>query len=930
MKKVLLFFFFQILSLIVFSQQFGGHRSHQRWLQIKTDTVQLIFAPGLDSQAQRAAKLVHLLARERPVTLGSRVRSIPIILQHRTVIPNGYVQVGPTRSEWFLQPDLDNFSNGAIGWSDQLALHEYRHVEQFENMKQGLSKFALQLFGEQAFDLAINAAVPNWFFEGDAVWQESALSKQGRGKLPRFINSFPILWSAGKNYSWLKLRNGSYKDWVPNHYELGYLIVNYGYQQFGNKFWEKVIRDAVSYRSLLFPFQASIKKHAGLNYRTFIKQAFQYYRSSSIAKTVAEGEPLFKINKRFVDHRQFPYQVGQDSLVYIRSTNRHRPGFYLFDGEKEHRLRTQDIALDPQFSYRNGKIVYAAFERDPRRGWITYSALRLMDVQSCTQIDLTNKTRYFTPDISATGVVVAVQVKEEGTTSLHWLETPSGKLIRSYQSPQGYFLTDPKFIGEDSVITAARQSDGTMALLLVTKDREEVLTPFLPFSIGFLQYHQGAIYFSVGFSANDNLYQFDISARKLYSLIENGLGKYQVHVAANWVYWSEQQAEGYQLRSMLIDSLKPKEFDLSLVKPLDVQKVAFQQPTDKWTNFSTHSGLYPVQPFKKSTQLINFHSWRPVYEDPLFSMTLFGENALNTLQTEVRYQYNESERTHGLGTSASYGNWFLQVNGGLDFTFNRQFTNRGITRTWDQLDARLGWVLPLTDTRGRYFRQLYLSSHYVLRSDFFKGFDRDTFGIRSIQHFVHGLSGSFQANTAIQHIFPRLGLTYATAFRHSIAAIPGVQFNGQVKIYLPGILQHHHLVTGFYWQERDTLARLAFGNRFPYSRGFVGRYFSRMWRTSLDYHFPIWHSDWGFANLAYLSRIRAALFYDYTRVYSTNKQVSVPQRGAGAEIYFDTKWWNQHPVNFGFRVSKLLDRDQFDGFKGWFMEFIWPVSLMSR
>ena len=239
-------------------------------------------------------------------------------------------------------------------------------------------------------------------------------------------------------------------------------------------------------------------------------------------------------------------------------------------------------------------------------------------------------------------------------------------------------------------------------------------------------------------------------------------------------------------------------------------------------------------------------------------------------------------------------------------------------------------VLPLTDTRGRYFRQLYLSSHYVLRSDFFKGFDRDTFGIRSIQHFVHGLSGSFQANTAMQHIFPRLGLTYATAFRHSIAAIPGVQFNGQFKIYLPGILQHHHLVTGFYWQERDTLARLAFGNRFPYSRGFVGRYFSRMWRTSLDYHFPIWHPDWGFANLAYLSRIRAALFYDYTRVYSTNKQVSVPQRSAGAEIYFDTKWWNQHPVNFGFRVSKLLDRDQFDGFKGWFMEFIWPVSLTSR
>jgi len=930
MIRLLLLFFFQTLSLIIFSQQFGGHRSRQRWLQIKTDTIQLIFSPGLDSQAQRAAKLIHLVARERPNSLGSRVKPIPIILQHRTVISNGYVQVGPTRSEWFLQPDLDNFSNGAIGWSDQLALHEYRHVEQFENMKQGLSKFALRLFGEQAFDVAINAAVPNWFFEGDAVWQESALSKQGRGKLPRFMNSFPMLWSAGKHYSWMKLRNGSYKDWVPNHYELGYLLVNYGYQQFGDQFWEKVIRHAASYGTLLYPFQGAVKKHSGLTYRAFIKGSLQSYQEPSFTKTVAAGAPLFQVNKRFVDHRQFPYVVGQDSLVYIRSTNRHRPGFYLFDGEKEHRLRTQDIALEPQFSYRDGKIVYAAFERDPRRGWITYSALRLFDLRTNTQVDLTHHTRYFSPDISAAGKVVTVQVKEDGTTSLHWLEIPSGKLLRTYRSSAGYFLTDPKFIGEDSVIAMARQTDGTMALLLVAKDKEEVLTPFLPFSIGFPQHYQGSIYFSGGFAANDNLYRFDLSTKKLYCIVDKGLGKYQVQVAGNRIYWSEQQAEGYQLRSILIDSVQPAEIDLSLVSASFPNKVAYQQATEKWTNFSKKSGMYPVQPYPKSTALINFHSWRPTYEDPLFSMTLFGENALNTLQTEIRYQYNESEQTHGLGASASYGNWFLIANGGVDYTFERQFTSRGVTRTWDQLDAQLGWVLPLTDTRGRYFRQLNLSSHYVLRADFFKGFDRDTFGVRSIQHFVHRLNGSFQTTTALQHVFPRLGLTYATAFRHSISANPGFQFNGQVKVYLPGLLQHHHVVAGLYWQERDTLARLTYGNRFPYSRGYLGRYFSRMWRTSIDYHFPIWHPDWGFANLAYLSRIRAALFYDYTRVYSNNKRVHVPQRSVGAEFYFDTKWWNQHPVNFGFRVSRVMDPDQYDRFKGWFMEFIWPVSLTSR
>ena len=103
-----------------------------------------------------------------------------------------------------------------------------------------------------------------------------------------------------------------------------------------------------------------------------------------------------------------------------------------------------------------------------------------------------------------------------------------------------------------------------------------------------------------------------------------------------------------------------------------------------------------------------------------------------------------------------------------------------------------------------------------------------------------------------------------------------------------------------------------------------------MWKTGIDYHLPIWHPDFGVANLAYLQRIRASLFYDYTRVFALNKKNNLPQRSSGVEVYFDTKWWNQHPVTLGFRLSRLLDPDQFDRFKGWYMEFIWPVSLTGR
>ena len=119
------FFLFGVLFLLThpsFGQYFGGHRSKQKWRQLKTDTIQLIYAPGLDSQAQRAAQLIHALAKQRPIILDHKIKTIPILLQHRSVLSNGYVQLGPYRSEWMLQPDLDNFSNGSVGFMGMIAV----------------------------------------------------------------------------------------------------------------------------------------------------------------------------------------------------------------------------------------------------------------------------------------------------------------------------------------------------------------------------------------------------------------------------------------------------------------------------------------------------------------------------------------------------------------------------------------------------------------------------------------------------------------------------------------------------------------------------------------------------------------------------------------------------------------------------------------
>ncbi|RYD92517.1 MAG: hypothetical protein EOP50_12600, partial [Sphingobacteriales bacterium] len=91
------------------------------------------------------------------------------MLHPNTTLANGYVGLAPFRSELYLVPGSNIFEFGNLPWSDQLAIHEYRHVQQYNQFNRGLSHLAGVVLGQEARALANAAAVPDWFFEGDAV-----------------------------------------------------------------------------------------------------------------------------------------------------------------------------------------------------------------------------------------------------------------------------------------------------------------------------------------------------------------------------------------------------------------------------------------------------------------------------------------------------------------------------------------------------------------------------------------------------------------------------------------------------------------------------------------------------------------------------------------------------------------------------------------
>jgi hypothetical protein len=943
MKRLLISCNFLLIPCFLFSQNFGGIPPSVKWKQINTDTARVIFPAGLDSQALRVAAIVHWLAGQKPNAIGSEIHKINIVLQNQTTIANGYVSLAPFRSEYFLTPAFNNFELGSLQWHEELAVHEYRHVQQFNNFRHGLSKAFYYLLGEGGLLVATGAAIPDWFFEGDAVYNETVLTNQGRGRLPLFLNQYKSLWLANKNYSWMKLRNGSLKDFVPTHYPLGYLLVNYGYEKYGPDFWKKVTRDASAFKGLFYPFQRAIKKYAGVDFDTFTRNAFDYYKTNGVGKDEKISSPsqdmepgiknITKPNRKFATNYFYPFRINDDSLLYLKSSYRQINAFYIRDKMGDHRLAIKDISLDEHFSYRNGKIIYAAFVPDARWSWRDYSVIRVIDIFSGRKQQISKKTKYFTPDISGDGSkIVAVQLETSGKSELHILEAKTGKVIQRIKSAEISLFTDPKFIDENSVVTAVRLHDGRMAMALVDIiiGSIERLTPLSYNVVGFPSYYDGMIYFTGSYSGNDDLFALRMKDRKIFQLTSSALGNYFVNASPNKLVFSSYTADGYQLR----------ELDLKQILPNEVNQLGLQESVVHWpvsqTNINTDILLdkvkernFVMNDYKKSSHLFNFHSWRPYYEDPEFTFSLFSDNVLNTFSTELFYRYNQNEKTNGVGFNSVYAGFYPYISGGMDYTFSRPVTINNRPAIIDEWQSHIGLSVPLNFSNGLTYKFFNIGSSYVFNQQKFKGAFKDSIGNSNYSYLSHFISWNQQVQMARQHIYPKFAYNFSVNLRHVISKYRSYQFLSNGALYLPGFLETHsiQLMAGF--QQRDT-NNVLFSNLFANSRGYNDYYFSRMWRLSGNYHFPLLYPDWGFANLVYFLRIRANAFYDFTKVYSKDKSSTRNLRSVGGEIFFDTRWWNQVPVSFGIRLSHLLDDEIGGPTQRNVFEFVLPVSLIPR
>ena len=218
-----LFLFFQNSA---FSQYFSSGQDpfSTKWKILNTESFKIIFHESFEKQALFVANTLEFTKHKTASSLNVKADRTILILHNQLVTSNAFASLAPKRMEFFTCPPQDIYSQS---WLEQLSLHEYRHINQFKKVNQGFTKILSYILGQQGNIAITGLFVPMWFIEGDAVCTETALSRSGRGRVPKF--SMPLrtqILDKGK-YSYTKATLGSFRDFIPDYYVRKHRITNF-------------------------------------------------------------------------------------------------------------------------------------------------------------------------------------------------------------------------------------------------------------------------------------------------------------------------------------------------------------------------------------------------------------------------------------------------------------------------------------------------------------------------------------------------------------------------------------------------------------------------------------------------------------------------------------------------------------------------------
>lgn len=936
--------------------EFGGHARGQDWQILSSPAVRVIYPKGMEDRAQRIAGIINYMNENNRRSIGQQRRRIDMVLQNRTLVPNGYVALAPFRSEFFSTPPQSNLFLGSADWLDMLSIHEYRHAQQILNSKRGVSRVAYWLQGEGIWSLLGNVSVPNWYSEGDAVITETALSASGRGRAPFFTMQQRALALADKNYSYLKHRNGSYKSLLPDHYRLGYLILNKTRKDFGNDITQKIHRDASSYRGIIWPYARATKRHTGLYPPKLYRAAWEEKKTEwAEALKTTELRPTVPVTqkpKHTVTNYRSPRVMADGSIMAQLYSYKKTPQLVRItpDG-KERKICTIGISFDDYISLGGGKIAWTEDSRDGRRGYRSYSNIWVWDEKEGRR-RLTNRTRLFSPAFSPDGQrLAAIHISQNQENRVVFLDPKTGTEGTKLPNPQNYFLSRLAWTADGRSLVSVAKHQGQLAVVKIDAV-SGAMTELTPWSANTLDAPTVAgdrVFFNAGFSGIDNIFSTDLSGSKqVFQITSVPVGAFDPSVSADGktLVFAEFTEMGHVISKMdLTESkmnLPERAAQRSRQTPVQITEPSAMAQYETMATRSEGGdilGKFPATNYTSKSYAgffrgLKLHSWgfTPSVSTPSLSVEM--TNMLSDLAISAQGSLNRNE---GNGKAYNFefqsGRFYpgLALTAGLADRTADFYSPADSLVTQKFSENRVGGlvVIPLAWMKGNYFTSFRPSIGYNRRNQTGievegKRLSDQNFGAFEIKTHLSSVRRNAPQNVGI-----RGGFALDASLERSLGASNNVdKFFARGSVFLPGLAANHAFEIKLAYQNEPLSATYQLADAFEYPRGYglpiINDRFSQL---TLNYGLPLFYPDWGFGGILYFKRVRANLFYDAGTAFKTRFDTKTNYRSAGVELILDHVMLNLLSTSFGLRNSFLLEKDPLNANRKTRFEFFTSVGF---
>jgi len=874
-KNILLISILIFINLLPNSTQaqiFGGEQNpfSVNWRQINTNGFQIIYPVEMESEAQRMANNIRYIFPEVGRSLNVKKTRIPIIFQNQGVIANGFVQLGPKKSEFNTIPPQ---SFDSQDWLNNLAVHELRHMAQFDKLTNGRP----YPFPEQVYFAWMGVSIPLWFFEGDAVSNETSLTHAGRGRQPSWIMPYRTSLLKGKKLSYSKANFGSQKDVTPGYYQIGYLMASEIREAAGKFVFDSVLTDIKDRPVRIYPFAGSLKKYTGKTGKQWYDYTAQKTKEDwekQAKLSPAKDYPVLNQEAKYATDYFLPVKISDGRTLVLKQSKAEPAAFILIDQDKkEHRIQGIGQQEQPWFSYAKDLIVWDEIRLDPRFQQRSYSVICSYNLQTKEVRKLSTKSRIFSPSLSADGSkIVAVQIDLSNKIQLIVMDAANGRIILSYPNPENMLVQTPAFNSTGDRITYISVTEKGKALWTVDQNgKTEKIISETQQQLGRPVFVGDRIAFNAHYNGINNIYEVDVVTKKINALSASKYGAFNPSVinGTDSILFNNYNLYGYEVAKTKIEEQKTGKdnfvfFGAAAEKQENTGNVFDHIPDTSFTS----------APYHKLGHLINIHSIIPVVADEYKGgLQIVSNNLLNTFDAYAGVNYQRDLGRFEYNAGASFKSLFPIFNVSFTNRPRRTFYSSGLgvkQGDWRENYVKLQAIVPvsLSAQNNNYNFSINAGTSYTQRYD---AQNMPSNFVTSIRFPLEtGFTFTHTIRTAERDIAPK----WAQVLRLSYFSQPfdkqlsGDLFAAAGFLYFPGLAKNHSFLANFNIQEASGIR--TYNNEINTVYGYNNILAkSRLKNTLLfNYRFPIFYPDAEIGPLAYIRNVRGGLFCHYENLGS--------------------------------------------------------------